>query len=96
MYSDSDISGVHSFMNSTGEGNLRKMLVNSGMPEVDFRLLLKIAKGTSESEFIEHFQSESFPNMKFSPAENKAKENFWASCKQCLRATGLLGISQAA
>lgn len=95
MYSQNDISGVYSFLKSTGEGNLRKMLVNGPLTEVHFRVLLKIAKGVDESKFIEAFNNEGIP-VKLSPKEKPVKETFWPTCKAKLAEVGLLGLAQAA
>lgn len=93
MYTDQDISGVLSFIQSTPEGNLRKMLVGADLTEVHFRLLLKVAKGGSEADFISAFQAETLPKIRLSPAEIKIKEGFWGVCKKKLGSLGLLSLS---
>lgn len=95
MYSPNDISGVHSLLNSTGEGNLRKMMVDAQFTEAHLRLLIKLAKGCPEADFIEAFNKEGFGTIKTTPAENKMKETFWGVCKAKLSAMGLLGLTTA-
>lgn len=96
MHSNEAISGVYSLLNSTPEGGLRKMLVGGEFAEVHFRLLMKMAKGPSEADFISSFNAETLPAMRYSPAEIKVKETFWKICKNKFSSLGLLNISAKA
>jgi len=96
MYSHNDVSGVFSFLNSTPEGNLRKMLMGGELTENHFRLLIKMVKTCPEPEFIDMFMNEGFGKIKMSSKENLMKERFWMICKKKLEGMGLLSLSQAA
>ncbi len=96
MYSQNDVSGVHSFLNSTPEGSLRKMLMGGDMTDGHFRLLHKMAKTCNETEFVDMFMNENFGKIKMSSKENLMKEHFWMICKKKLEGTGLLSLSKAA
>ncbi len=96
MYSNEAIAGVHSLLNSTPESGLRKMLVGGELTEVHLRLLLKVAKGPSEADFIAAFNDEKLPSMRYSPAETKIKEHFWKVCKSKLSSIGLLSLGAKA
>lgn len=96
MYSQNDVSGVHSFLNSTPENNLRKMLMGGEMTDNHFRLLHKMAKTCNETEFVEMFMNETFGKIKMSSKENLMKERFWMICKNKLEGMGLLSLSKAA
>jgi hypothetical protein len=95
MYQESDIISVYNFLKDTPEGPLRKMLVGGEMSEAHFRVLMKIVRGTSDTEFIEAFNSESIPKIRLSPAEMPLKETVWVMCKRKLVSVGLLGVTQA-
>ncbi len=96
MYSNDDISSLHNFLSQTPEGALRKMLMGGEVTETHFRVLVKLAKGGPEAEFIENFNSEGFGKLKLSTNENKVKDNFWPICKKKLSSLGLLGQPKAA
>ena len=96
MYSDEAISGVYGLLKSTPEGGLRKMLMSGELTEVHFRLLMKIAKGCSEADFITSFKEEKLPTMRYSPAESKIKEHFWKICKNKFSSLGLLSLGAKA
>lgn len=96
MHSESDVASVYGFLNNTPEGSLRKMLIGGPLTEVHLRLLLKLAKNSSESDFVAAFNNETLPNMRYSPAETKIKENFWKICKDKLSAMGLLSLGAKA
>ena len=88
--------GVYGFLNSTAEGNLRKMFVNGEMTDVYFRVLLKIAKFCTEADFVDAFNNETIPRIKLSSKERDIRETLWPVCKKKLEELGLLNISQAA
>lgn len=90
MYSHDDISSVYSYLVSTPEGPLRKMLNDKNMSDTHIRLLAKLAKGAPESEFINCFESENFGSMRLSSAENVIRETFWSVTKSRLSSLGLL------
>lgn len=90
MYSNDDLTGLQNYLKQTPEGGLRKMLVAGKLTETHFRLLMKIAKGCSEADFISAFNDESLPKMKFSPAENQIRDSFWPPCKAAFVSMGLL------
>lgn len=85
---------VHQFLVNTPESALRKMLINMHFNEVCFNFLMKVAKGSSEAEFCEHFNAESFPKIKLSAKEIAIKETFWANCVKVLNQHGLLSPAQ--
>lgn len=92
MYSQSEVSGVYDFLNSTAEGNLRRMLVSDSMTDTYFRVLLKIGKFCTEADFADAFYNETMPAIKLSAKEKEAREFFWGVCKKRLEEVGLLGI----
>ncbi len=96
MYSQDEIRSLHGFLKATGEGNLKKMLVGGDMTETHLRVLLKVARAVSEDEFVSHFESDSFPKIKFSPAESAIKESFWRVCAQACTKVGLLSEAKKA
>ncbi|MCB0394226.1 MAG: hypothetical protein KDD25_06685 [Bdellovibrionales bacterium] len=96
MYSNEDVASVYGFLNNTPEGSLRKMLVDKEFTEVHFRLMMKMAKNSSEADFIEAFQNESFPKFSMSANELKVKEKVWDLGKRKLASMGLLNLSQSA
>ncbi|HVK62776.1 MAG TPA: hypothetical protein VM432_14560 [Bdellovibrionales bacterium] len=96
MYSHEDLKMLHGFLKSTGEGNLKKMLVGGKMTEVHLRVLLKIARAVSEDDFIKHCEADDFPKVKFSPPETAIKEGFWpVACEACCK-VGLLTAAKKA
>lgn len=85
-----EILSVCAFLKQTPEGNLRKMLVDSKLTEAHFRILMKLAKGGAESDFVEAFTSESMGKLKLSAKEIPLRDNFWPVCKSKLTQLGLL------
>ena len=71
------------------------MLVGGELTEAHFRVLLKVAKGCSETDFISAFNNENLP-VRLSPKEKKVADSLWGICKGKLADVGLLGIAQAA
>lgn len=96
MYSHDEVKSLHGFLRSTGEGNLMKMLVGGRMTEVHVRVLLKVVRGINEDEFVSHFEANSFPKVKLSPAETALKETFWAVCAEGCSKVGLLTTQKKA
>ncbi len=96
MYSNEAISAVHGLLNTTPEGGLRKMLIGGDFTDIHFRILIKVAKGPSETDFIASFNEEKLPTMRYSPAENKIKEHFWKICKAKFSSLGLLSLGAKA
>jgi hypothetical protein len=90
MYSDTDIQTVFSFLKDTPEGPLRKMLVGGEMSEAHFRLLMKVVRACSDSEWLEAFNGESVPKVRLQPAEYPMRETLWPICKRKLESVGLL------
>ena len=89
-YKEETVQGLHSFIKQTPEGNLRKMLVDSSLTDAHFRLLMKLAKGASEADFIDAFQNESVGKLRLNAKEMPLKETLWPVCKKKFIALGLL------
>jgi hypothetical protein len=89
-YNQDDVSSVCSFLKQTPEGNLRKMLVGQDLTDAHFRLLMKLAKGGSEADFIDAFQNESMGKLKLNAKETPMRETLWGICKKKFMTLGLL------
>lgn len=85
-----EILSVCSFLKQTPEGNLRKMLVDANLTETHFRILMKLAKGGPENDFIEAFQNDTMGKLRLNTKEAPIKEAFWGICKKKLISLGLL------
>lgn len=86
-----DTQSLFDFLLHTPEGGLRKMLVDrKQMTDVHCNLLLKIVKSCNAEQFGEHFEKQSFPRVRLSPAEEKLKEKFWGECTKTLLERGVL------
>jgi hypothetical protein len=86
-----DTYTLHDFLFHTPESGLRKMLIDrQKMTDVHCNLLFKIVKTCSPEQFGQHFDKNDFPRMRFSPAEEKIKEHFWANCTAVLLERGIL------
>ena len=96
MFSNDELTGLFSFLKSTGEGNLRKMLVADKMTEAHFKILMKIVRQCDEAQFIDHFSNESFPKVKLTGPEMALKETFWAPCRTAFCKVGLIKKKKAA
>lgn len=94
MHAESDIKSVYNFLKDTPEGPLRKMMVGGDMADVHFRVMMKIAKGCSEAEFLEHFNAESMPKIRLAANEMTLKETLWPIAKRKWMELGLLGPAQ--
>lgn len=90
MYSHDDLKSLHSFLKSTNEGGLKKMLVGGRMTETHLRMLLKVVRAVNENDFITHAEGDSFPKVKFVAAELALKEGFWAVCLEASAKVGLV------
>lgn len=92
-----DFNGLHQFLSQTPEQGLRKMLVDpKGFTEVHFNLLIKTVRACPEPEFVEHAAKETFPKLRFSPAEIKVKDLFWKECIKTCTSRGILSATKAA
>lgn len=89
-YSPDQIAGVLNYLKQTPEGPLRKMMVAGDLTDAHFRILMKLAKGGPESEFIDAFTNENMAKLRLSPKEAPLKDNFWSICKKKLTGMGLL------
>lgn len=96
MFSNDDVSNFHGFIMQTPEGALRKMLVNGDLTDAHFRLLVKLAKGADEANFVECFQNDGFGQLRLSVKEMPLREHFWAVCKKKVLSLGIIGESKAA
>ena len=96
MYSNEDILGIISFIKSTPEGNLIKMLKDQDMTETHVRLLVKLAKNSKDDDFIKSFTDELVPNIKLNNNEHGIKEKFWGVAKRKLIMMGLITVIKAA
>lgn len=96
MYSNEDILGIVSFIKSTPEGNLIKMLKDKDMSETHVRLLIKLAKNSKDEDFLKSFNDELVPNIKMNNNEHGIKEKFWIVAKRKLITMGLITPQKAA
>jgi hypothetical protein len=86
-----DTQTLFDFLAHTPEGGLRKMLIDrKTMTDVHCNLLLKVVKSCSAEQFGEHFEQQSFPKIRTSPAEDKIKEKFWQDCTATFLERGIL------
>ena len=95
MYTNDDVTNLIGFLKQTPEGSLRKMLVTGDLTEAHFRILMKLAKGGPESDFVDAFQNDSMAKLRLSPKETPLRDNFWSICKGKLISLGLLGKAAA-
>lgn len=96
MYSHVDLKTLHGFLRTTGEGNLKKMLVGGKMTEVHLRVLLKVVRSVSEDDFVTHFEAGTFPKVKFNAGELAIKEGLWEVCAEACAKVGLISNKKAA
>ncbi len=96
MHSPDEIKGVCDFLKNTPEGSLRKMLVTGDVTDAHFRILMKLAKGGPETDFIDAFSKGDMGKLRLSPKEAPLKDNFWPICKKKLISLGLLPVEKAA
>ena len=89
MFSNEDILGIVSFIKTTPEGNLIKMLKDQEMTETHVRLLIKLAKNSKDEAFVKSFTDELVPNIKMNNNEHNIKEKFWGVAKRKLINMGL-------
>ncbi len=90
MYSDQDLLSLYDFLRATPEGHLKKMMVNAKMTDIHLRVLLKIARGCSQQEFVQLAQNAGLPKMKFNANEVAARENLWPVALETCAQLGLL------
>jgi hypothetical protein len=89
-----DLPGLHQFLFHTPEQGLRKMFVDGKpMTDVHFSMLMKVVRAGSEAEFCNWADKYEFPKVKFSPAETKIKEKFWADCFVTFQSRGILNAA---
>lgn len=96
MYSHEELKSLHGFLRSTGEGNLKKMLLGGRMTEVHLRVFLKVVRACGEDEFITHFEANTLPKVKFSPEEKKVAEQCYEICAEACSKVGLLTAAKKA
>jgi hypothetical protein len=96
MYSPEDLKSLHGFLRQTAEGNLKKMLIGGTMTEAHLRILLKVARSVSETEFITYWTGGTFPKLKFSQQEITIKDNFYTVCGEACAKVGLISNKTAA
>jgi hypothetical protein len=94
MYSQDELSTLYGFLKSTSEGNLRKMVLGGRMTEAHFKMLMKVVRATTEPEFIQCFDSASYPKIKLTPPEHNLKESLWPICAEAFSRVGLLSSPQ--
>lgn len=86
-----DVAGLYEFLKHTPEQGLRKMLVdNKPFNDVHFGLMMKLVRNCDVTAFTAHFEKCDFPKIKFGPAEQKMKDNFWKDLEACTKSRGLL------
>jgi len=89
-YTPDQVSGVLNYLKQTPEGPLRKMMVGGELTEAHFRILMKLAKGGPESDFLEAFNNETMAKLRLTPKESPLRDNFWTICKKKIVGMGLL------
>lgn len=86
-----DPNEIHGFLSQTPEKGLRQIMVDpKNFTEVHFNMLMKILRTSSKEAFIECFEKNEFPKIKFSANEIKLKENFWTVCCTALANKGII------
>jgi hypothetical protein len=96
MHSPEEIKSVCDFLKNTPETPLRKMLVAGELTDAHFRILLKLAKGGPEADFVDAFGKEDMGKLRLSAKEAPLKDTFWPICKKKLVTLGLLPVEKAA
>jgi hypothetical protein len=94
MYSKDDIAGACTYLKSSPEGVLRKMLVGGDVTEMHFKILIKLAKSSSAEEFTTAFEAENFGKIRLKTEELALREKFWPICKKKLQQMGLLSLNE--
>jgi hypothetical protein len=90
MHTPEEIKSLCDFLKQTPEGSLKKMLVANELTEAHFRLLMKLAKGAPEDDFVLAFNNEDMGKLRLSAKEIPLKETLWPICKKKLMTLGLL------
>lgn len=96
MYSVDDLASVHGFLRSTPEAHLKKMMCFGDFSEVHFKLVLKLARGCSEDDFVQAATNDSFATLRLNASELQLKETFWPSCFKKWLGMGLIQAAKAA
>lgn len=96
MHAPEEIKSLYDFLKQTPEGSVRKMLVSADLTDGHFRLLMKLAKGGTESDFVEAFSKEDMGKLRLSPKEAPLKETVWPICKKKFISLGLLPADKKA
>lgn len=94
MNNSDDALTICNFLKQTPEAGLRKMLVDKSLTEAHFRILMKLAKGCPEAEFVDAFTKDTMGKLRLSPKEAPLKDTFWSVCLAKFVGLGL--ISKAA
>lgn len=90
MYSQDELMSIYTFMKSTGEGNLKKMLVSGKFTELHFKVLMKIVRSCKDTEFADHWINNTFPRLKLAGPEIAVKEALWGLSVDAFVTVGLL------
>lgn len=96
MFTENDLSGLHTFLKTTPETHLKKMLVGGDFTEMHFKVILKLARGCNESEFVEAAQTDGFAKLRLNGHEIAIKETFWSICFKKFTAMGLIAYQKMA
>ena len=81
---------VYDFLRGTPEGHLKKMMVSGKMTDAHFNMLMKVARGCSNSEFAQMAASGGFPKIKLNAKEMPLKETLWGIALGKFEELGLL------
>ena len=82
---------IHGFLSQTPEKGLRQIMLDpKNFTEAHFNMLMKILRTCSKDTFVECFEKNEFPKIKFSPNELKLKETFWNACCSSLASKGII------
>ncbi len=72
------------------------MMVGGRMTPIHLGMLVKIARGCTEEEFVTHFEACTFPKVKFSGPEAALKEACYGVFAEACVKLGLLSQAQKA
>lgn len=86
-----DPHAMYDFLSQTPEKGLRQIMIDQKkFTESHFTALLKMIRNCPKQAFIEAFEKNDFPKIKFTPNETKLKEFFWKDCCDTLAARGII------
>ncbi|NUM59515.1 MAG: hypothetical protein HUU56_12830 [Bdellovibrionaceae bacterium] len=86
-----DANEIFDFLSQTPEKGLRQLMLDpKKFTEVHFNMLLKIIRTTKKDSFVDFYNKNEFPKIKFNPNEVALKEGFWQACSQTLAAKGII------